>query len=57
MEVKRRRQKSTNLVKGWRQNRHKKSIVDVTNELVSDVRVGHLGIGNMKSHISQSGIH
>lgn len=38
-------QKSTNLVESRREDRHKESVVDVTNQLVSDIRMSHLGSG------------
>lgn len=45
--------KSTNLVESWCQDRYKKTIVDVANKLVSDIRVGHLSAANNKAHVSQ----
>ncbi|TNN89582.1 hypothetical protein EYF80_000185 [Liparis tanakae] len=43
MAVKRRRKRSTDLVESGRQDRHEESVVDVAHQLVSDIRVGHLG--------------
>lgn len=45
--------KSTNLVECWCENRHEESIVDVAHQLVSDIRVGHLGTANINAHVSQ----
>lgn len=53
MEMKGREKKSPNLVQGRGQDRHEEAVVDVANQLVSDIRVGHLGTANVKTHVSQ----
>ena len=35
--------RSTNLVESRRKDRHEESVVDVTNQLVPDIRMSHLG--------------
>lgn len=46
MELERKRR--TNLVESWCKDRHEEPIVDITNQLVSDIRVGHLGTVHFK---------
>lgn len=53
-QVKRKDCATANLVECWCKDRHKETIVDVTNQLVSDIRVGHLGAVNIKEHVSQA---
>ena len=36
-------EENTDLVQSWCEDRHEEPVVDVANQLVSDIRVGHLG--------------